>query len=158
PTRTAVPPPLPIDSSQPFEQYDPLRSVCPAFFPHPCASGFSPSVPAAESSCPMTSDSRFCKGCSSIPFQIPRSTVDPALLLPDCSSPLSRLPRLPIVKYRMISLHPSDSSPCGLARLTSLHYTYPLRSTGFRRLHHYYGVFRPLMSLPYSRPRGSCHL
>src|SRR5215470_2153321 len=155
PTRIAVPPRLPIDSSQPSVQYDPRPSVCPVFFRRPLLSEFSPSAPPAESSCPMTSDSRFCKGCSSNPFQIPRSIADPALLLPDCSSPFYRRPRLPNAKYRMVLLHPSDSSPCRLARLTSLHYPCPLRSLGFHRLPRYYGAFRPLMSLPYSRPRGS---
>src|SRR5215471_6629609 len=38
-----------------------------------------------------------------------------------------------------------------LTRLTWLHYTHPLRSVRFHGLPRYYGVLRPLVSLPYSR-------
>src|SRR5262249_19469569 len=98
-------------------------------------SGFSPSAPAAESNCRMTSGSRFCKGSSSSPFQNPRSIVHPSLPPLYCSLPLHRLPRLPIVKYKTVLLHPSGSSPCRLTRPMSLHCTHPLRSVGFHRLH-----------------------
>src|SRR5678816_3230671 len=106
----------------------------------------------------MTSDSRLCNGCSSNLFQILQSSVDPVLLLPDCSSPSNRLPRPPGVKYRMVLLHPSDSSHCWLIQLIWLHYTHLLCSIGFHRLRHYYEVFRPLVPHSYSRPRGSNHL
>src|SRR5438105_8723064 len=106
----------------------------------------------------MTSDSRFCKGSSSNPFQTPRSFAHPGLPPLDCSLPLNRLPRLPIVKYKTVLLHPSSSSPCGLAQLMSLHYTHPLCSVGFHRLHCSYGLFRPFVPLSFSSPCGSCHL
>ena len=133
-------------------------SVSPASSLRHSLSESSPSALAAESDSRTTSDSRFCKGSSSSPFQTPRSIAHPALPPLDCSLPLNRLPRLPIVKYKMVLLHPSGSSPCGLAQLMSLHCTHPLRSAGFHRLLRYYGVFRPLAPHSYSRPRGSCHL
>ncbi len=152
------PPLLPVDSSRPFLQFDLRPSVSPASSSRHGLSGSSPSALALESNSRMTSDSRSCKGSSSSPFQTPRSTAHPGLPPLDCSLPLNRLPRLPIVKYKTVLLHPSGSSPCGLAQSMSLHCTHPLRSVGFRRLHRYYEVFRPLAPLSYSRPRGSCHL
>ena len=133
-------------------------SVSPTFSLRHWLSGSSQSALAAESNCQTTSDSRFCKGSSSSPFQTPRSIAHPGLPLLDCSSPLNRLPRLPIVKYKTVLLHPSGSSPCGLSRPMSLHYTHSLRSVGFHRLPRYYGVFRPLAPRSYSHPCGSCHL
>src|SRR5438874_12441348 len=100
----------------------------------------------------MTSDSRFCKGSSSSPFQTLRSIAHPGLPPLDCSSPLNRLPRLPIGKYKTVLLHLLGSSPCGLTQSMSLHYTHPLRSASFHRLHRYYGVFPPLTPPSYSRP------
>src|SRR5690242_11972258 len=154
-----VGPPLPpIDSSRPFARFDLRPSESPTSFLRRLLSGSSPSALAAESSSQTTSDSRFYRGSSSSPFRNPRSTAHPGLLPLCCSLPSNRLPRLPIGKYKTVLLHLSGSSPCGLTQPMSPHYTHPLRSVGFRRLHRYYGVFRPLMPHPYSRPRGSCHL
>src|SRR5581483_8505189 len=158
PAGIAGPPLLPVDSSRPFARFDPRPSVSPTSSLRHLLSGSSPSAPAAESSFRTTSDSRFCTGSSSGPFQNLRSTAHPVLPPLDCSSPSNRLPRLPIGKYRTALLHLSGSSPCGLAWPTSPHYTHPLRSIDFRRLHRYYGVFRPLAPHSYSRPCGSCHL
>ena len=121
PAGIVVPPLLLVDSSRPFERFDLRLSGLPASSLRHSISGFSPSAPAAESNCRMTSDSRFCKGSSSSPFQTPRSIAHPALPPLDCSLPLNRLPRLPIVKYKMVLLHPSGSSPCRLTRPMSLH-------------------------------------
>jgi hypothetical protein len=158
PAEIVGPPLLPVDSSRPFARFDLRPSVFPASSPRHWLSGSSPSAPAAESNSRTTSDSRSCKGSSSSPFQNPRSTAHPGLPPLDCSSPLNRLPRLPIGKYKTVLLHLSGSSPCGLTQPMSPHYTHPLRSLGFRRLHRYYGVFRPLAPHSYSRPCGSCHL
>ena len=152
------PPLLPVDSSRPFVRFDLRPSVFPMSSLRRWLSGSSPSALAAESNSRTTFDSRSCKGSSSSTFQSSRSTARPGLPLLDCSSPSNRLPRLPIGKYKTALLHLSGSSPCGLAHPMSPHYTHPLRSVGFRRPHRYYGVFRPLAPLPYSRPRGSCHL
>src|SRR5215510_15037102 len=146
------PPLLPVDSSRPFARFDLRPSVSPTSSLRHSLSGSSPSALAAESNSRTTSDSRFCKGSSSSPFQTPRSTARPDLPPLHCSLPSNRLPRLPIGKYKTVLLHLSGSSPCGLAQPTLPHYTHPLRSLGFRRLLRYYGVFRPLASLSYSRP------
>src|SRR5688572_25880256 len=100
PAKRVDPPLLPIDSSRPFVQFDLRPSGSPAFSLRHWLSGSSPSALAVESNCPMTSDSRFCKGSSSSPFQTPRSIAHPGLPPLDCSLPLHRLPRLPIVKYK----------------------------------------------------------
>jgi len=140
PAAIVVPPLLPVDSSRPSVQFDLRPSESPAFSLRHGLSGSSPSALAVESNCPMTSDSRFCKGSSSTPFQTPRSIAHPGLPPLDCSLPLNRLPRLPFVKYKTVLLHLSGSSPRGLTRPMSLHYTHPLRSTGFHRLPRYYAV------------------
>ncbi len=158
PAGIAGPPLLPVDSSRPFARFDPRPSVSPTSSLRHWLSGSSPSAPAVESNCPMTSDSRFCKGSFSSSFQTLRSTPHPGLPPLDCSSPVTRLPRLPIGKYNTVLLHLSGSSPCGLTQPMPLHCTHPLRSAGFHRLHRYYGVFRPLTPHSYSRPCGSCHL
>ena len=158
PAGTMGPPLLPVDSSRPFARFDLRPSVSPTSSLRRWLSGSSPSALAAESNSRTTSDSRFGKGSFSSPFRNPRSSAHPSLPPLHCSSPLHRLPRLPIGKYKTALLHLSGSSPCGLAQLMSPHYTHPLRSAGFRRPHRYYGVFRPLAPRSYSRPRGSCHL
>ena len=152
------PPLLPVDSSRPFGRFDLRLSVFPTSSLRHWLSGSSPSALAAESNSRTTSDSRFCKGSFSSPSQTPRSIAYPGLLPLCCSLPLNRLPRLPIAKYKTALLHPSGSSPRGLTRPMSPHYTHPLRSIGFHRLLRYYGVFRPLAPHSYSRPCGSCHL
>jgi hypothetical protein len=158
PAGIAGPPLLPVDSSRPFVQFDLRLSGFPASSPRLWLSGSSPSAPAAESNSRTTSDSRSYTGSSSSFFRNPRSIAHPGLPHLDCSSPLNRLPRLPIGKYKTASLHLFGSSPAGLAEPMSPHYTHPLRSIDFRRLLRYYGVFRPLAPHSYSRPRGSCHL
>src|SRR5579871_2925246 len=99
PARIVDPPLLPIDSSRPSVQFDLRLSVYPASSLHHSLSGSSPSALAAESNSRTTSDSRFCRGSSSSPFQTPRSIAHPDLLPLHCSLPSNRLPRLPIVKY-----------------------------------------------------------
>ena len=158
PAGTMDPPLLPSDSSRPFEQFDLRLSESPTSSLRHWLSGSSPSALAAESNSRKTSDSRFCTGSFSSPCQTPRSFAHPVLPPLECSLPLHRLPRLPIVKYNTALLHPSGSSPCGLTQPMSPHYTHPLRSVGFRQLHRYYGVFRPLAPRSYSHPCGSCHL
>src|SRR5580704_12963144 len=143
PARIVDPPLLPVVSSRPFARFDLRPSESPTPSLRRWLSGSSPSALAAENNS-TTSDSRLCKGSSSSPFQTPRSIAHPGLPPLDCSLPLNRLPRLPIVKYKTALLHPSGSSPCGLAQPMSLHYTHSLRSAGFHRLRRYYGVFRPL--------------
>ena len=124
-----------VDSSRPFARFHPRPSESLTSSLRHSLSGSSPSALAAESNSRKTSDSRFYRGSSSSPFQTPRSTAHPGLPPLDCSLPLNRLPRLPIGKYKTVLLHPSGSSPCGLTQPMSLHYTHPLRSVGFRRLH-----------------------
>ena len=125
------PPLLPFDSSRPFARFDLRLSVSPTFSLRHWLSGSSPSALAAESNSRKTSDSRFGKGSSSSPFPIPRSIAHPVLPPLDCSLPVNRLPRLPIAKYKTVLLHPSGSSPCGLAQPMSPHCTHPLCSAGF---------------------------
>src|SRR5437870_626568 len=144
------PPLLPVDSSRPFARFDLRPSVSPTFSLRRWLSGSSPSALPAESNSRTTSDSRFCKGSSSSPFQTPRSIAHPGLPPLHCSLPVNRLPRLPIGKYKTVLLHLSGSSPCGLAQSMPPHYTHPLRSVGFHQLHRYYGVFRPLAPHSYS--------
>src|SRR5438445_5571264 len=74
----------------------PKQLGCPVSFPHHLLSVSSPSALVAVSNCPMTSDSRSCRGSSSTSFQNPRSIVHRPLPLP-CSLLLAyTLPRPPI--------------------------------------------------------------
>src|SRR5580700_9932410 len=157
-SETAGPSVAPIDSSRPSVLLDPTRSVSPAVFPRRLLSVSSPSAPVVESSCPMTCDSRPCRGSTSASSQSLRSSVRRFLRLPCCSSPSCRLPGLPTAKYSTVLPRSSGSSHFWLAQRTWLHCTHPLRSVRFHGLHRYYGVLRPLVSHSYVRPRGSFHL
>src|SRR2546421_5440894 len=110
------PPLLPVHSPRPFARFDLRPSESPTSSLRHWLSGSSPSALAAESNSRMTSDSRFCTGSFSSPGQTPRSFAHPVLPPLDCSLPLHRLPRLPIVKYKTALLHLSGSSPCGLTQ------------------------------------------
>src|SRR4029077_14554291 len=112
----AAPSMAPIDSLPPSVRCDRLRLVSPAVFPRRWLSVSSPSAPAEESSCPMTSDSRPCTGCSLNPSQSPQSFVHRFLLLPCCSSPFCRLPGLLVVKCNTVLPRPSGSSHFWLAQ------------------------------------------
>src|SRR5271157_3408868 len=92
---TAVPIPALVSPSQPVVRFDLPLWECPAFFPHRFSLVSSPSAPVVESSCPMTSDSRSCKGSSSLSFQNLRSTDHRPLLLLYSLSPAGMLPRPP---------------------------------------------------------------
>ena len=148
----------PIDFSQPSVLLDLIRSVSPAAFLHHLLLVSSPSAPAAESSCPMTSDSRPCTGCSLDPVRSLRSIAHRLLPSPCCSSPSCRLPVPLVVKYSTVLPRLLGSSHFWLAQQTWLHYMHPLHSVRFHGLPRYYGVLRPLMSHPYFRPYGSIHL
>jgi hypothetical protein len=118
------------------------------------------------------SDSQFCRlNGYCLPIKQTRSARGSSVIgaqSPGPPMPLSTLRRTPrdaprktrgqnrlAAPFSVGLFHPLQHA--GLSRRL-LHCTHPLRSVGFHRLHHYYGVFRPLAALSYSRPCGSCHL
>ena len=94
-------------------RFDPKQSVSPAVFRHHRFSVSSPFARVAESSCPMTSDSRFDTDSSSVSDQIPESSAHRLRRLPCCSSPFYRLPELLAVKYSTVLPDPLSSSISG---------------------------------------------
>src|ERR1017187_8318551 len=62
PDGTADLSPVPVSTSPPFARSDPIQLESPTAFPRHLPSVSSPSAPAAESSCPTTSDSRSYTG------------------------------------------------------------------------------------------------
>src|SRR5271156_5762 len=107
---TVGPPQVPVSTSPPVARFGPLPSGYPAFFPHRLLLVSSPSAREVESSCPMTSDSRFCRDSSSISFQNPGSIAHRPLLLLCSLSLAYTLPRPPFSKYKTALPHSSGSS------------------------------------------------
>src|SRR5271156_3185191 len=107
---TIDPPLVPVSTSLPVARFGPKQLGCPVFFPHHLLSVSSPSAQEVESSCPMTSDSRFCRDCPSISFQNPGSIAHRPLLLLCLLSLAYTLPRPPFSKYKTALPHSSGSS------------------------------------------------
>src|SRR5258705_13976462 len=104
---TAGPLLAPFSFSPPFVQSDPIRLGCPAFSLLRLLLVSSPCAPVVESSCPMSFDSRFCRGSFSTSFQSRLSIL--RLPLPLLYSLLLAytLPRPLAWLYEMASPHPS---------------------------------------------------
>src|SRR6266700_477311 len=93
-----------------------------------------------------------------VPFQVPFE-IRNGLLVDPCRSMVRfysfiRLPDLPFGNTERLCLT-HRLLPLLVGSLNQGSMTQPLGSIPFRRLHRYYGLFRPWAPLPYSRPHGS---
>src|ERR1022692_1034865 len=143
-----------VATSLPFARSGPIRLESPVFFLRRLPSVSSPSAPAAESSCPTTSDSRSCTGSLSGSFRNPQSTVHRRRPLPDWPLPFYT-PPVPPTSKSQTALPRSQAPPIAGWPVDFSSTTQPLRSIPFPGFHRYYGLFRPSAPHSYSRPCGS---